>query len=76
MSCVWKSKEKKNTAVKMQRSNKGKMISSMPMGLSFLLQSGYIPDFGFLGYLSFFPIHYCLSSNWPELAPFTYCRKN
>lgn len=82
MSCALKSKErhsvkkkkKKSTAVDMLRSDKVKTISTVPTDLGFLLQPGYITDFGSLGYLSFFPIN--LNSNWLELVPFTYCKKN
>lgn len=82
MSCAWKSKErhsvkkKKNSKAvkKMQRSDKVKMIPSVPTDLGFILQPGYITDIGSLGYLSFFPIN--SNSNWLELAPFTYCKKN
>lgn len=48
----------------MQRLNKGKMIPSVPTGVGFLLQPSYIPDFESLGYLSFFPINFLLSSDW------------
>lgn len=67
-------KKKKSTAVDMLRSDKVKTISTVPTDLGFLLQPGYITDFGSLGYLSFFPIN--LNSNWLELVPFTYCKKN
>lgn len=41
------------------------MILRVPTGLGFLLQPGYIPDFGDL---SFFPINFLLSSKWFKLA--------